>query len=96
VLQQVRRAGYASEDGSVTPEFASVAAAVLDHGGHPVAAVALTFPAADADTGVRQTLAATVTRTAAELSRRIGGSSPGRWRGTVPRSAQQHSSNRVG
>ena len=37
-LTGVRRDGYAHEDGSVTPGFASVAAAVLDHSGHPVAA----------------------------------------------------------
>ncbi len=72
-LQQVRRAGYASEDGSVTPDFASVAAAVLDHGGHPVAAVAVTFPAADVAPDLRRRLAISVTRTAAELSRRISG-----------------------
>src|SRR3954469_636543 len=36
-LTRVRRDGYAHEDGSVTPGFASVAAAVLDHSGHPVA-----------------------------------------------------------
>jgi DNA-binding IclR family transcriptional regulator len=45
LLQDVRRTGYAYEDGSVTPSFASVASAVLDHSGHPVAGVALTFPA---------------------------------------------------
>ncbi|MDX6245249.1 MAG: hypothetical protein QOE76_2972 [Frankiales bacterium] len=73
LLQEVRRAGHASEDGSVTPEFASVASAVLDHGGHPVAAVAVTFPAAAVGPAARATLAAQVGRTAAELSRRISG-----------------------
>lgn len=73
LLQQVRRDGHATEDGSVTPEFASVASAVLDHGGHPVAAVAVTFPAADVDPPVRHALASQVARTAAELARRISG-----------------------
>ena len=43
--------GYAEEDGFVTPGLASVATAVLDHCEHPVAAVALTFPADDARPG---------------------------------------------
>jgi DNA-binding IclR family transcriptional regulator len=73
LLQRVRRNGHADEDGSVTPEFASVASAVLDHGGHPVAAVAVTFPAADVAPSVRRALADQVARTAAELSRRISG-----------------------
>jgi DNA-binding IclR family transcriptional regulator len=73
LLQEVRRTGHASEDGSVTPEFASVASAVLDHGGHPVAGVAVTFPAAGVEPDARRALAAHVTRTSAELSRRIGG-----------------------
>ena len=43
---RARRAprGYAEEDGFVTPGFASVACAVLDHTGHPIAAVAVTYP----------------------------------------------------
>lgn len=72
-VQQVRRAGFASEDGSVTPEFASVASAVLDHNGHPLAGVAVTFPTADVGPRGRGALAAQVSRTAAELSRRISG-----------------------
>ena len=51
VLSETRRRGYAVEQGEVTPGLASVAAAVLDHNGHPVAGVAATFaqddPAAD-------------------------------------------------
>ncbi len=43
MLAAVREDGFATEDGSVTPGFASVAAAVADHRGHPVAAVALTY-----------------------------------------------------
>jgi DNA-binding IclR family transcriptional regulator len=44
LIADVRRDGFATEDGSVTPGFASVAAAVIDHHGYPLAAVALTFP----------------------------------------------------
>src|SRR3954454_4183625 len=75
MLVDVRRGGVAHEDGSVTPGFASVAASVLDHGGHPVAGVAVTFPAAEVNDGTRTVLAAQVARAADELSRRISGRS---------------------
>lgn len=72
LLSETRQRGYAVEDGEVTPGFASVAVAVLDHNRHPVAGLALTYPAdADVDPGA---LAAEVRRTAAELTRRLGGS----------------------
>jgi DNA-binding IclR family transcriptional regulator len=72
-LAEVRRAGHAQEDGSVTPGFASVAAAVLDHNGHPLAAVALTFPAAEVDAAGREALAAEVTGAAAQVAHHIRG-----------------------
>jgi DNA-binding IclR family transcriptional regulator len=77
LLVDVRRQGYADEDGEVTPGFGSVAAAVLDHAGHPVASVAVTFPDREVGTGRRSYLAAHVQRTAAGISRRIGGESRG-------------------
>ncbi len=43
-LSDTRARGYAVEDGEVTPGFASVAAPVLDHNGHPVAGIAVTYP----------------------------------------------------
>lgn len=43
VLQKTREAGYAMEDGDVTPGFQSVAAAVLDHAEWPIAAIGLTW-----------------------------------------------------
>ena len=49
LLSETRQRGYAVENGEVTPGFASVAAAVLDHNGHPVAGLAVTFPAAEVD-----------------------------------------------
>ena len=50
VLAVTRSDGFATEDGAVTPGLASVAAAVLDRRGYPIAAVALTFPAGETDT----------------------------------------------
>jgi DNA-binding IclR family transcriptional regulator len=73
VLSRVRQDGFALEDGTVTPGFASVASAVLDHSGYPVAGIAVTFPAGEVGPPARVGLAAQVKRAAAELSRRIGG-----------------------
>jgi DNA-binding IclR family transcriptional regulator len=70
LLSETRQRGYATEDGEVTPEFASVAAAVRDHNGHPVAGVAVTFPS---ESGAAAVLAPAVLACAAALSRRIGG-----------------------
>jgi DNA-binding IclR family transcriptional regulator len=72
VLSETRRRGYAGERGEVTPGLASVAAAVLDHNGHPVAGVAVTYAEADLDTDV-EALADDVRRAAATLTTRLGG-----------------------
>lgn len=69
LLVGVRRDGYATEDGEVTPGYASVAAAAVDHTGLPAAAVAVTYPSAAAVDVVA--LAGAVRRTAAELTRRL-------------------------
>jgi DNA-binding IclR family transcriptional regulator len=76
LLVDVRRDGYASEDGEVTPGFASVAAAVHDHTGRPVAGAAVTFGVDDVPPGDRPALARRVRAAAAELTRRIGGHRP--------------------
>jgi DNA-binding IclR family transcriptional regulator len=76
LLAQVRAVGYAGEDGEVTPGLASVAAAVHDHTGRPVAGAAVTFPAAEVDESARRQLARRVSAAAAELTRRIGGLAP--------------------
>ncbi len=71
LLVGVRRRGHATEDGEVTPGLASIAFALTDHAGYPVAAVAVTFSAADpVDRGdiVRRTA-----RTVVTLTRRLGG-----------------------
>lgn len=73
ILAETRRAGYAREDGSVTPGYASVAAAVLDHMGHPLAAVTLTFPAQEVDEAAREGLAARVVAAAGEVARHVRG-----------------------
>lgn len=69
VLSEARQRGYAVEDGDISEGLASVAAPVLDHNRHPVAAVALTFAhGTDPDTA-----AAGVQATAGALSKRLGG-----------------------
>jgi DNA-binding IclR family transcriptional regulator len=73
LLVEVRRAGYAVENGEVTPGFASIAAAVLDHAEHPIASVAVTFANARVDPGQRDQLARRVIDTAARISRRFSG-----------------------
>ncbi|MCW0212211.1 MAG: IclR family transcriptional regulator [Pseudonocardia sp.] len=71
LLVQVRRDGVATEDGEVTPGFASVAVAVLDHLDQPVASVAVTFSSADeAD---RAGIVAEVVRTARAVRNRMVG-----------------------
>src|SRR3954454_6504987 len=78
VLAEVRRTGYAVEDGEVTPGLASVGAAVHDHTGRPVAGAAVTFEADDVDIAGRAGLARQVRAAAAELTRRIRGHAPER------------------
>jgi DNA-binding IclR family transcriptional regulator len=74
VLADVRSVGYATEDGEVTPGFASVAVSLRDHAGWPAAGIAITFPRENIPPGEWPALAARVGDAAAELSRRIRGS----------------------
>lgn len=72
VLSDTRQRRYATEDGEVTPGFASVAVAVLDHNGTPVGGIATTY-----DTRERvelDGLVEAVSAAARTVSRRIGGS----------------------
>jgi DNA-binding IclR family transcriptional regulator len=72
LLAETRQRGYATEEGEVTPGLASIASAVLDHNGHPVAGLAVTFePGPDAT--LPALVVQAVRRTAAVVSRRIGG-----------------------
>lgn len=73
LLSRVRLDGFAVEDGTVTPDFASVAAPVLDHNGHPVAGIAVTYPAAEVTGDEREGIAAQVIRTATDLAWRLRG-----------------------
>ncbi|MGA8211311.1 MAG: IclR family transcriptional regulator [Nocardioidaceae bacterium] len=74
VLSDTRRRGYAEEEGEVTPGFASVAAPVLDHNGHPVAGVAVTYPSSALDDpALRLRLVAATRRTAEGLTTRLRG-----------------------
>jgi len=75
-LVETRRRGWAREDGSVTPGFASVGAAVLDHSGHPQAAVALTFPAEEVEDRERLRLAGRVLQASGQIARHILGRVP--------------------
>ena len=74
LLVETRQRGYALEDGEVTPGFASVAAVVVDHTGHPAAGVAVTDPSEDPP-DLPETIAAT-RRTADRITARIGGQVP--------------------
>ncbi|WP_375432631.1 IclR family transcriptional regulator [uncultured Friedmanniella sp.] len=72
LLVDVRRRGHATEDGSVTSGLSSVGHAALDHAGHPVAAVASTFVAADLAGPERLELTRAVVAAADQLTRRLG------------------------
>ncbi len=76
ILVDVRQRGHATEDGEVTPGFASLAAPVFDHAGRPVAGVAVTFPSDEVPAPDRPALLPPVVRAAAELTRRLGGRPP--------------------
>jgi DNA-binding IclR family transcriptional regulator len=76
LLTSARQRGYATESGEVTPGFESVAAPVLDHNDHPVAAIAVTYPESAADrpdeTTDPEATAHAVRRTADRISARLG------------------------
>jgi DNA-binding IclR family transcriptional regulator len=72
LLSDVRIRGYAAEVGSVTSGFSSVAQAVLDHAGHPTAAVAVTYVGDAVDHQGEARLVEAVNGAAAQLSRRLG------------------------
>ena len=76
VLAEVRQRGWATEDEEVSPGLRSVAAAVTDHNGLPLAAVAVTF-GADAEEGTEDVAAEPlvdgVRATAALVTRRLLG-----------------------
>lgn len=74
LLSETRQRGYAVEEGEVTPGFASLAAVVLDHNGHPAAGIAVTYPAEET---IDLDMAVAATQdTAQTVSRRIGRRAP--------------------
>ena len=73
LLIDVRARGVAVEESSVTEGLSSIAHAVLDHTGHPIAAVAITYDAANVDESKRDWLGERAAATADQLSRRLGG-----------------------
>lgn len=76
LLAEHRRLGWAIEDGHVTEGFASVAHAVLDHGGHPLASISVTFRHSCTGDDCHETwpdLATRVRHAATELATRITG-----------------------
>jgi DNA-binding IclR family transcriptional regulator len=79
VLAETRQRRFAVEDGEVTPGFASVAAAVLDHNDVPLAGIAVTY-AADHDVPFDR-IVHEVQATAQAVSRRLGGRPVGPARG---------------
>ncbi len=76
LLAATRERGYATEDGDVTAEYASVGAAATDRHGYPVAAVGLTFridAIGDAEAGAWEALGNATARSAAALTARLAG-----------------------
>jgi DNA-binding IclR family transcriptional regulator len=71
ILAEGRRLGWSREDGEITPDYASVSAASVDHNGYPVAAVGLTFRASSSPDLPR--LGAAVRATADALTARLVG-----------------------
>lgn len=72
-LAVVRERGYAVEDGLVTEGTASVGVPVLNHTGHPVAGVSLTYQADQVGEDDRARLVRGVHRAATALTRRLRG-----------------------
>ncbi len=72
-LVRTRQRGFAVEDGEITAGFASVAVAVTDRAGWPVASLAVTFESGAVDGARREELVAAVRRYASELRRRLVG-----------------------
>lgn len=70
-LVHVRTQGYAHEVDSVTPGFESVGVPIRDPHGHPVAAIAVTWPRDELGMSLAA-LSARLTEAAAEVARRLG------------------------
>ena len=73
LLAETRERGWAIEDGDITLEYASVAAAVFDHKDYPAAAVGLTFRGTVVDERQRANLGRATRSAAAALTQRVRG-----------------------
>jgi DNA-binding IclR family transcriptional regulator len=74
LLSETRERGWATEQGDVTAEYASVGAAAADHNGYPVAAIGLTFRReATDDPADQDALGEATARTAKVLTARLTG-----------------------
>lgn len=73
ILTEARERGWAIENGEITLEYASVAAAVLDHNRYPAAAIGLTFRTMTVDPAQLRHLGLATVNAAGALSRRIRG-----------------------
>jgi DNA-binding IclR family transcriptional regulator len=71
-LAETRQRGHAVEEDLVTVGLSSVSRPVLDHTGHPVAAVAITFEGARVDEPARMALVRAVGQAADALAHRLG------------------------
>lgn len=74
VLVRTRQHGFAEEDGLITVGLGSVGWPVLDHTGHPVAGLSVTFESARVDEPARSRMVQATAQAADALSRRLGGS----------------------
>lgn len=73
LLAETRDRGWATENGDVTDDYASVAAVVADHNGYPAAAVGLTFRGSTVDDREWTRLGRAVRSAADALSQRVRG-----------------------
>jgi len=73
VLADERRQGFAIEDSLITEGIASVACAVIDHAGHPVASIGVTFRSEAVPAADRPALARRTELAADALGRRLRG-----------------------
>ena len=71
MLNEIHHLGYSTEQDEVTPGLSSIAMAVFDPHGYPLAAVAVTYPSDDRGPTPLDHIISEVRLTARELSRRI-------------------------
>jgi len=72
-LEEIRQRGYAFNDGEWLEDVASVAAAIIDADGRPLAAISVSGPASRLTAGVREALAPHVVAAAKQISRNVAG-----------------------